>query len=618
MKIFNGRVKGKFSKILALTLALLLVLGLQVAMVSADEITGDLSGKLVILHTNDTHGGDVAAEGQSIGTAGVAQLVKDYEARGAEVLLVSAGDAIQGDPLVNLNKGLNAILFMNEAGYDLMVPGNHEFDFGFDNLKELEQKAKFPIISSNILDKETGAPVFKENIVIETTVGKIGIFGLTSPETLTKANPKNVASLHFPAGEELYEIARQQVKKLTEAGADYIICVAHLGIDNESEPNRSIDVIENVDGIDVVIDGHSHSVIEGDKYGNTILVSAGTKLSHVGVVTIDKDGITTKLISASDYSSVDSLVNEFIAIEAAKIDEMLSEKFAVTEVFLDGNRDPGVRTKETNLGNFAADAILWAANNAVGGGVDIAITNGGGIRASIQIGNVTMKDMKTVFPFGNTVAIVEVTGAQLLELLEASTCSTPVAIGAFPQVSGIEFTIDTTVPYENGAQYPDSTYYAPANPGARIKNVKINGEPLDLNKTYTLATNDFLAAGGDTYYLLKNLSSYNTGVALEDALINYTSEVLNGVISEEMYGAPKGNITILTAPASENTETEDETPEAEEQYIYYKVVKGDCLWNIAKKYLGSGTRYMEIYNLNKDILKSPDRIYIGQVLKIPA
>ena len=259
--------------------------------------------------------------------------------------MVSAGDAIQGDPLVNLNKGLNAILFMNEAGYDLMVPGNHEFDFGFDNLKELEQKAKFPIISSNILDKETGAPVFKENMIIETTVGKIGIFGLTSPETLTKANPKNVASLHFPAGEELYEIARQQVKKLTEAGADYIICVAHLGIDNESEPNRSIDVIENVDGIDVVIDGHSHSVIEGDKYGNTILVSAGTKLSHVGVVTIDKDGITTKLISASDYSSVDSLVNEFIAIEAAKIDEMLSEKFAVTEVFLDGNRDPGVRTK---------------------------------------------------------------------------------------------------------------------------------------------------------------------------------------------------------------------------------------------------------------------------------
>lgn len=679
MKNFNGRLKGKFSKIFALFLALLLVLGLQGAMVSAEEVTEDLSGKLVIIHTNDTHGGDVAEAGKSIGTAGIAQLVKDYEAKGAEVLLVSAGDAIQGDPLVNLSKGLNAIMFMNEAGYDLIVPGNHEFDFGYDNLKELEQKAKFPIVSSNILDKKTGEPVFTENMIIETKVGKIGIFGLTTPETLTKANPKNVATLKFLAGEELYENARQQVEKLTKAGADYIICVAHLGIDDESEPNRSVDVIENVEGIDVLIDGHSHSVIEGEKYGNTILVSAGTKLSHAGVVTIDKGGITTKLISASEYSSVDRSVYKTIVIEAARINEMLSEKFATTEVLLDGNRDPGVRTMETNLGDFAADAILWAANNAVGGGVDAAITNGGGIRASIQIGDVTMKDMKTVFPFGNTVATVKVTGAQLLELLEASTCSTPLAIGAFPQVSGIEFTIDTTVPYVNGEQYPDSTYFAPANPGARIKNVKVNGKPLDLEKTYTIATNDFLAAGGDTYYLLKNQNSYNTNVALEDALINYINEVLNGVISEEMYGAPKGRITILTEPVAETETAEEEAvteemiqneiaeevaeetetaeeinedveedkqkneadveeeieeveeeveeeieeeieaeTEAEEEYIYYTVVKGDCLWKIARKYLGSGARYMEIYELNKDILKSPDRIYIGQVLKIPA
>ncbi|CRZ33979.1 2',3'-cyclic-nucleotide 2'-phosphodiesterase (5'-nucleotidase family) [Herbinix hemicellulosilytica] len=642
MKNLYERLKGKLSKIFALVLALLLVLGLRGTIVLAEEVTEDLSGKLVILHTNDTHGGDVAEEGVSIGTAGVAQLVKDFEARGAEVLLVSAGDAIQGDPLVNLNMGLNAIMFMNEAGYDLMVPGNHEFDFGFDNLKELEQKAKFPIISANILDKETGEPVFKENMIIETKAGKIGIFGLTTPETYTKANPKNVASLKFLADEELYECARQQVKKLTEAGADYIICVAHLGIDVESEPNRSTDVIKNVDGIDVVIDGHSHSVIEGDKYGNTVLVSAGTKLSHVGAVTINKDGITAKLITASEYSSVDSSVYKSIVIEAARINEMLSDKFATTEVFLDGNREPGVRTKETNLGDFAADAILWAANNAVGGGVDLAITNGGGIRASIEIGDVTMKDMKTVFPFGNTVAIVKVTGAQLLELLEASTCSTPVAIGAFPQVSGIEFTIDTTVPYVNGKQYPDSTYFAPANPGARIKNVKVNGKDLDLDKTYTLATNDFLAAGGDTYYLLKNLSSYNTGVALEDALINYTSEVLNGVISKEMYGAPKGRITILTESVADEPKAEEkeevieeelkeegaEKPETvdkaeaakevKEKYIYYTVVKGDCLWKIARKHLGSGARYTEIYELNKDIIKSPDRIYIGQVIKIPA
>lgn len=640
-----GRHRTTFRRIMALIMTLLLVFGVQGAMVSAAEATEDLSGKLVIIHTNDTHGGDVADPGNSIGTAGIAQLVKDYEAAGAEVLLISAGDVIQGDPIVNLNKGLNAIEFMNEAGYDLMVPGNHEFDYGFDNLKELEKQAKFPFLSSNILDKETGKPVFKENMIIETKAGKVGIFGLTTPETLTKANPKNVASLNFLAGEALYENAKQQVEKLTVAGADYIICVAHLGIDEESAPNRSVDVIKNVKGIDILIDGHSHSVVEGDDKADTILVQAGTKLSHAGVIIIDKDKITTKLIPASEYSNVNKSVNKTITIEAARINEALSDKFAETKVYLDGNRDPGVRTMETNLGDFAADAILWAANNAVGGGVDASITNGGGIRASIEIGNVTMKDMKTVFPFGNTISVVKVTGAQLLEILEASTSSTPVAIGAFPQVSGIEFSVDTTVPYENGEQYPDSTYFAPANPGARIKNVKVNGEALELDKTYTIATNDFLAAGGDTYYVLKNQESYNTNVALEDALVNYTSEVLKGVISADMYGAPKGRITILTEAAADETdkvaeaetgvtvkeeaekeienavvEEPEETAENDkaDNVVYYTVVKGDCLWKIAKKYLGSGVRYNEIYELNKDILKSPDMIYIGQVLKIPA
>lgn len=648
-----GKQKTKVSRIIALLLALVLVLGVQGTVASAEETTEDLTGKLVIIHTNDTHGGDVADPGVSIGTAGVAILVKDYKAAGAEVLLFSAGDAIQGDPLVNLDNGLTAIDFMNDAGYNLMVPGNHEFDYGYDNLKELEKEAKFPIISSNILDKETGKPVFKEHIIFETNVGKIGVFGLTTPETYTKANPKNVATLNFLAGEDLYLNARQQVAELQDEGADYIICVAHLGIDEESEPNRSTDLIKNVRGIDIVIDGHSHSVLEGDDTAKTILVSAGTKLSHVGVIMIDKDKISTKLISAGEYSDVDNSLNNKIVIKSAKINEILSDKFATTEVFLDGNRDPGVRTKETNLGDFAADAILWAANKAVGGGVDASITNGGGIRASIEVGDVTMKDMKTVFPFGNTISIVKVTGAQLLEILEASTCSTPVAIGAFPQVAGLEFTIDTGVPYENGEQYPDSTYYAPANPGARIKNVKVNGNDLELDKTYTIATNDFLAAGGDTYYILKNLESFNTSIALEDALIDYTTEALKGVISKAKYGKPMGRISIVAEGVTENTtevsetvtkeatetkEVAEETTEnvAEEamenaevvvadneteeaaEYIYYTVVKGDCLWKIAKKYLGSGARYIEIYELNKDTIKSPDKINVGQVLKIPA
>lgn len=642
MRILRGISKIKGKRLITLLLTLFLVFGVRTTMVLAsEESTEKLSGKLVLIHTNDTHGADVAVPEKSIGTAGIAQLAKDYEAAGAEVLIISAGDAIQGDPLVNLSKGANAITFMNNAGYDIMIPGNHEFDFGYDNLRYLEKRADFTILSSNILDKVSGKPVFTENMIIDTKVGKIGIFGLTTPETYTKANPNNVASLNFLAGEAMYDNAQQQVDSLTNEGADYIICVAHLGIDEGSKPNRTVDLIDNVEGIDIVIDGHSHSILEGNRNDDTILVSAGTKLSNVGVVIIDKDSISTKLISASEYSSVDTSVNDGINMIAKNIDEALSKIFAKTEVLLDGNRAPGVRTQETNLGDFAADAILWAANDAVGGGVDASITNGGGIRASIEIGDVTMKDMKTVFPFGNTISTVKITGAQLIEILEASTFSTPTAVGAFPQVSGIEFTIDTSVAYENGEQFPSSTYYAPAKPGARIKNVKVNGKAIDLGKTYTIATNDFLAAGGDTYYLFKSLESYNTYVALEDALINYTTEVLDGIISTELYGEPKGRISISTefvvdeTEAVEEIEEVEETEEADEAeavigddieeeldaaatVVTYTVVKGDCLWKIARKHLGSGAKYTEIYELNKDILKSPDLIYIGQVLKIPA
>lgn len=593
-----------------LLLCTLLIALFSVQVLATDELTLDtanLSGKLVIIHTNDTHGADVAIEGKSLGTAGIAQLVNDYEAAGADVLLISAGDAAQGDPLVNLSKGLTAIEFMNLAGYDLMVPGNHEFDFGYDNLLKLKEKADFSILSANILDKVNGKTVFDDSIIFETKIGKVGFFGLTTPETMTKANPNNVNSLNFLAGEAMYDSAQEQVDQLVKDGAEYIICVAHLGTDESSKPNRSVDLVENVEGIDVLIDGHSHSVLDGDEGDTTIVSSAGTKLSHAGVVIIDNESVEARLISAEEYSRLDNDINAAINKVAAEIDLQLSGVFAKTEVLLNGNKAPGVRTQETNLGDFAADAILWGAQRATGARVDGAITNGGGIRASIEAGDVTMKDMKTVFPFGNSIATVQVKGSQLLEILEASCASAPDSLGAFPQVSGIEFTIDTTAPYVNGNQYPDSTYYAPANPGSRVKNVKVGGANLDLNKTYTIATNDFLAAGGDTYYLLKNLESYNTYVALEDALVNYTSEVLGGVISEEKYGVPAGRINVIV-PIVEEQEKTWET---------YTVVKGDCLWIIAKKYLGDGRRYIEIYELNKDIIKNPNLIYISQVLKIP-
>ena len=549
------------------------LMAVPVAAADLPEGLTDLEGKLVVIHTNDTHGRDL--EG-AYTTAAVAQLKQDLTAAGADVLLLSAGDASQGTPLVNLSLGGTAIDFMNLAGYDAMATGNHEFDWGLDNLKGLAQNADFPILAANLTYTESGELVFDDSIVFTTDSGlKVGVFGLATPETATKAHPDKVKGVSFAAGQELYDVAQQQVDKLNAEGCDYIIALSHLGDSAESAPNRSVDLLDHVTGIDLMVDGHSHTTLpEGDtSHGDTLRVSTGEYLNNIGVVVYDaaSDTETARLLSSTtegdqtvlDYTGSDPDVLAAIEAVNAEVEQELGKVFAKTEVLLNGERDPGVRTEETNLGNFAADAILWSARQALGEDkVDLALTNGGGIRASIPVGDISMKTMKTVFPFGNEVATVTVTGAELLEALEAATFCTPTAVGAFPQVSGVQFTIDTTVPYENGEMYPNSTYYAPAKPGSRIKNVTVNGQPLDLNAEYVVATNDFTAAGGDTYGAFLDKPVYKTGVALEDALVQYTSTVLNGVISEKDYGKPAGRITVNTAPVPTATPAPTASPTA--------------------------------------------------------
>lgn len=549
------------------------LMAVPVAAADLPEGLTDLEGKLVVIHTNDTHGRDL--EGVYT-TAAVAQLKQDLTAAGADVLLLSAGDASQGTPLVNLSLGGTAIDFMNLAGYDAMATGNHEFDWGLENLQKLAQDAEFPILAANLTYTESGELVFGDSIVFTTDSGlKVGVFGLATPETATKAHPDKVKGVSFAAGQELYDVAQQQVDKLNAEGCDYIIALSHLGDSAESAPNRSVDLLDHVTGIDLMVDGHSHTTLpEGDtSHGDTLRVSTGEYLNNIGVVVYDaaSDTETARLLSSTtegdqtvlDYTGSDPDVLAAIEAVNAEVEQELGKVFAKTEVLLNGERDPGVRTEETNLGNFAADAILWSARQALGEDkVDLALTNGGGIRASIPVGDISMKTMKTVFPFGNEVATVTVTGAELLEALEAATFCTPTAVGAFPQVSGVQFTIDTTVPYENGEMYPNSTYYAPAKPGSRIKNVTVNGQPLDLNAEYVVATNDFTAAGGDTYGAFLDKPVYKTGVALEDALVQYTSTVLNGVISEKDYGKPAGRITVNTAPVPTATPAPTASPTA--------------------------------------------------------
>ena len=536
----------KISVLIALVLALMLCASCALA----DSVLGadiDVAGKLVILHTNDVHGRAVQTD-DVLGYATVAALRNTLVEEGAVVILLDAGDASQGMPIVNMSTGLQAIDFMNAVGYDAMVLGNHEFDWGSENTMVLVEHAEFPVLGANIISRATGEPLLNECIFFELEDGtRIGVVGLDTPEVATKTHPDKIRDIQVLMAEDMYACTQAQVDWLREQGCDMVILLCHLGVDDESAPNRSIDVVENVTGIDLCIDAHSHTVIEGGQvYGSTLITSTGCYLSNIGYVIVDENGMTAGLYNGENPVT-DEDIAAFVNTVNDEVNAALGVPFAQTEVLLNGDRAPGVRTMETNLGDFCADALLWQASQYVGDDVVAAVTNGGGIRASIQVGDISMLDMKTVFPFGNTVVTIDVTGAELLEALEASTCSTPDAIGAFPQVAGMEIVIDTTVPFNAGELYPDSTYHQPVNPGERVTILTIGGEAFDPERIYRIATNDFMAAGGDTYYVFSyagNTAKIDTGIALEDALVNYTAEVLNGVVTAEAYGDAMGRITI--------------------------------------------------------------------------
>ena len=541
-------------KLLAVFLALTLVFAMCGGALADDE-SADLDGKIVILHTNDVHGAIA-------GYAQVAQVKADYEARGADVLLFDAGDYIQGDPSVSISQGATAIELMNLAGYDLAGIGNHEFDYGYENLMAILDEAEFDIVCANAF--KDGEALFPNNFTYTTEDGvTIGVFGLATPETSTKAHPGKLGGVTFLAGEELYAQAQAQVDSLEEAGVDYIVCLGHLGIDPESEPNRSTDLLAEVDGIDLFIDSHSHSTLADilavtnntGMVNGAVLTSTGTKAENIGVVTIDPEAktITAENVALDDSIGSDADVAARVAGIEAEVDALYGVKFAESEVLLNGERDPGNRTEETNLGDLVADAMLWYAMEQGDLGVDddhvVAVTNGGGIRATVNAGDITKEDILTVLPFGNTVAYVMVKGSVLLEALEASTYCTPESVGAFPQVAGIEFTIDTTVEYDQGDLYPGSTYYGPDSI-QRVTIDSINGKDFDPDADYVVVTNDFLAAGGDTYYAFSVANNIDTGKLMDEAVVEYITEELDGVVSAEQYGEPQGRITVKAAEES--------------------------------------------------------------------
>ncbi len=391
----------------------------------------------------------------------------------------------------------------NLLHYDALAAGNHDFNYGYKRLLELKDIVDFPILSANVRNKETNERLLTPYILKEVDGVTLGIFGLTTPETHYKTNPKNVEGLIFT---DPVKEAREMVRTLKAKGVDMIIAVTHLGVD-ESSTDTSIKVAKGAPEIDLIVDGHSHTtMVKGKQIGeDTLIVSAGEHTKNLGVVDLTFDSNKqliskkAKLISKEEAKNIkadaemESLIN---GIEEKQV-EIKSEQVGQSNIRLEGEREQ-VRTRETNLGNLIADALLEET------GADIAITNGGGIRASIQKGDITVGDIIDVSPFGNYGVTMKMTGATIKQALEHGVSDYPYPKGGFPQVGGMSFTLVPQAPK-----------------GKRVKNLKVNGTPIDLKKEYIVATNDFLASGGDDYLMFKEAPLVNEYEALEEIMKNY-------------------------------------------------------------------------------------------------
>jgi 5'-nucleotidase len=578
-------------KVLSICLVLVMIFSLSTVSMAEDSIVN-----LTIVHTNDTHARIESGTGV-IGFAKISTKVTELRAANPNLLLVDVGDTFHGQTIATLVKGESVVKVMNAMKYDVMVPGNHDFNYGQDRLLELRDMLDFPMISANITT-EKGTHFLPGFIIKEIDGVKIGIFGLTTPETAYKTHPKNVEGLTF---DNPIERAKVMVNLLKD-NVDLIVCIGHIGEDAGSE-FTSKKIIAAVDGIDVFIDGHSHTVkSEGEVIGNTLLVQTGAYDANLGIVdlTLTNGVVTAKKASHLTTEQAANIVADPAIIEViaeiSAANKLITEvNVGSTSVMLEGTREI-VRAGESNLGNLITNAMLYET------GAQIAITNGGGIRASIEAGEITVGDVITVLPFGNYIVTLDVLGSDIIKALENGVTDYPAAKGAFPHVAGISYTFD------------------PAKPAMeRITSVIFNGKALDPKMTYSVATNDFMAAGGDQYVSLGASAQTGEYAALDEALINYIKQVDTATVKVEgrvnLYD-PTIVVPEVTPPTETPVETPVETPEVvvpPTTVVTYTVVSGDMLWKIAQTY---GVTWQQIAEVNK--LANPNLIFPGDVFVIPA
>jgi len=548
-------------KALSLVLAVCLLASLFVGFGGVGAFAdGEEEKDLLILYTSDVHCGIDQGWGYAGLYAAKENLSKDYN-----VLLVDDGDAIQGEPIGTMTTGDAIIDIMNVMGYDVAIPGNHEFDYGMDRFLELTKKANFPYISCNF-NKE-GELVFEPWLMKEIGGLKIAFVGVTTPDTLRSSTPKYFMDdngefiygfMADATGEALYNAVQQSVDAARAEGADYVILMGHLGNETEVSPWMYSDVISHCSGIDAMLDGHSHDtdqVVMQDKDGKDVVRSAcGTKLAHIGAMHITRDGkISSKLyswkssVAAPRMLGIENVAGEAVTTAASELNEKLAEVVANSTVELithdpeakdaNGNAVRVIRRAETNLGDLCADAYLDQSGEA-----DIAFINAGGIRVPIHKGDITLNDILKVHPFGNSLSVIEVTGQQVLDALEWSVHALPGEFGGFNQVAGLTFEYDSSI--ESPCVTDESNVmfdHIDETMERRVRNVLVAGEPIDPEATYKLVSTDYqILNNGDGYTMYDGAKVLQESVKLDNqVLIDYITGTLGGSVGagyENPYG----------------------------------------------------------------------------------
>lgn len=530
---------------------------------AAEEVEVDPTKDIIVLYTSDIHCGI----DQNWGFAGLQQIRDNLRSKGTPVLLVDNGDAIQGEAVGMLSNGKAVADLMNSLKYDVIIPGNHEFDYGMDNFMAIAGNSVAPYISCNFMYK--GDTVFEPYIVIPIAGKKIGFVGVTTPATIMSSTPTNFQDKdgnfiysflqEDDTGAALYDAIQKSVNAARADGADYVVLLAHLGMGAVDKRWDYASVAENTTGIDAILDGHSHDyeqVQVKNKDGQTVVRSAcGTKLKSIGWLRISAaDGSMStgrydwnNDISAPELMGLNNDMSKAVASTMDGVNKQLDQVIAKTTFDLtiydpEAKTDSGepiriVRNAETNLGDLITDALRDQT------GADIAMVGGGAVRTTIPAGDITRKSVISVMPFNNDVVVSEVTGQQILDALEWGARNTPGECGCFMQVSGMSYEIDPSI--GSSCKADKNGMFAGVEGEYRVGNVKIGDEPLDLEKKYTVASQDFFIKDkGDGLAMFSEKDVVQELMVDNEAVMNYITDTLGGVIPEE-YADPYGQGRIV-------------------------------------------------------------------------